>query len=79
MGASSGPEYEKMQSPFGSGNYQNISSHLLKYLVKFNERQKKLRAQHGTSFLLFHSMFESGNLLQAEKSATEKDSYNLFM
>ena len=66
-------------SPFGTGKYQNLSGKLLKYLIQHNDRCKRLRENYGNSILLFDSLFESGNLLQAQKSVTKEDTYNLFM
>lgn len=66
-------------SPFGTGEYKNLSGKLLKYLISHNERQKKLKTRYGNDILLFDSIFESGNLLQAERNGLQKDSYNLFM
>lgn len=73
-----GNDTSKM-SPFGTGEYKNLSGKLLKYLISHQERQKRLWSQYGNSILLFDSMFESGNLLQAERNALSKDTYNLFM
>ena len=73
-----GTNQNKM-SPFGTGEYKNLSGKLLKFLIAHQERQKRLRTQYGKELLLFDSMFESGNLLQAERNALKKDTYNLFM
>ena len=73
-----GTDTSKM-SPFGTGEYKNLSGKLLKYLIGHNERQKRLKTQYGNQILLFDSLFESGNLLQAERNALHKDTYNLFM
>jgi hypothetical protein len=67
------------QSPFGNGEYLNLSGRLLKYLMQQREREQRLKSLYGKDILLFDSMFESGNLLQAERSGTEKDTYNLYM
>lgn len=50
-------------SPFGTGEYKNLSGKLLKYIIGHNERKKRLKEQYGNSILLFDSLFESGNLL----------------
>lgn len=57
-----GNDASKM-SPFGTGEYKNLSGKLLKYLISHNERQKRLKTQYGNQILLFDSIFESGNLL----------------
>ena len=67
------------QSPFGTGAYQSLSGRLLKYLTHHNTRRDQLKQQYGDSCLMFDSIFESGNLLQAEKSPNLENTYNLYM
>jgi cytosolic carboxypeptidase protein 2/3 len=56
-----------------------LSGRLLKYINQHRDRVERLKQQYGSSILLMDSLFESGNLLQAEKSAIGTDVYNLFM
>lgn len=67
------------QSPFGSGGYQSLSGKLLKYLTHVKTKKEQLKQQYGENALVFDSMFESGNLLQAEKSPNLENTYNLYM
>ena len=68
----------KKISPFGSGFYNNLSNKLTNYLKTHKERQRKI-AKSKPECLLFDSLFESGNLLQAERNAVDPNTYNLFM
>lgn len=65
-------------SPFGTGVYGNLSNKLINYLLNVVERKKRLKTQF-RDLLWFDSLFESGNLLQAQKSLTHSNTYNLFM
>lgn len=68
----------KKQSPFGTGACSNLSQNLQTYLRQHQDRQERLKKAHPGS-LMFDSIFESGNLLQAEKNGTLEDTYNLYM
>jgi hypothetical protein len=68
---------EGIMSPLGTGLFKNLSIRLCKYLMTNVDKQN--RVKQGDSTLWFDSIFESGNLLQAQKSLTLKDTYNLFM
>jgi len=46
---------------------QNLSNKLIKYLNEFEELQERLQRKFRGDVLLFDSLFESGNLLQADR------------
>jgi hypothetical protein len=58
----------------GSGEYKSLSFKLLKYLSDHEESQER---HYNNDVLLFDSMFESGNLLQADR--IDANEYNLYM
>ena len=54
-----------------------MSNKLIKYLSEFENQKKKLLSKYLNEVLIFDSIFESGNLLQADMiSSTE---YQLYM
>lgn len=67
---------EEYLSPFGEGTFKNLSAKLCKYIMTNDDKQKNFM-KNGN--LWFDSIFESGNLLQAQRSLTEPNTYNLFM
>ena len=54
-------EENDIDSPFGSGSYSNLSARLIKYIIKNDEKMKRILS--GGNCLWFDSIFESGNLL----------------
>ena len=56
---------------------QNLSNKLIKYLNEFEDNQERLQRKFDGDVLLFDSLFESGNLLQADR-VTRTD-YRLYM
>lgn len=68
---------ENIISPLGNGVFKNLSTKLCRYLMQNVEKMHRIKKSNNV--LWFDSLFESGNLLQAQKSLTLKDTYNLFM
>lgn len=66
-----------MPDLLGSGEYKSLSFKLLKYLSDHEESQERLLRHYNNDVLLFDSMFESGNLLQADR--IDANEYNLYM
>ena len=72
-------QFKKSQTPsvLGPGHANHLSSKLINYLQETSKQKKKLLTKYNNDILIFDSIFESGNLLQAEYvSATE---YQLYM
>lgn len=53
-------------SPLGPGHVNHLSNKLIDYLQENQKQRKKLLSKYNNDILLFDSIFESGNLLQAE-------------
>ena len=56
---------------------QNLSNKLIKYLNEFEDLQESLQRKFNGDVLLFDSLFESGNLLQADR--VTRTEYRLYM
>jgi hypothetical protein len=56
---------------------KNLSKKLMKFLKDFEESVTKLKKKYLNDVLLFDSLFESGNLLQADRISREE--YRLYM
>jgi len=61
----------------GSGEYQQLSSNLNKYLHNQRITRENVSRKHNNEALVFDSVFESGNLLAAELVTIQE--YNLYM
>jgi len=72
-------QFKMSQTPsvLGPGHANHLSSKLINYLQETSKQKKKLLNKYKNDILIFDSIFESGNLLQAEYvSASE---YQLYM
>lgn len=70
-------QYMRTQSILGPGHVNHLSNKLINYLQENDKNRKKLVQKYMNDILLFDSIFECGNLLQAEVvSPTE---YQLYM
>jgi hypothetical protein len=67
---------EDYKSPFGEGGFKFLSAKLIKYVMTNDD---KIKNNKKNGHLWFDSIFESGNLLQAQRSLTVPNNYNLFM
>ena len=56
---------------------KNLSAKLTKYLKDYEEQKEKLQKHYQGDCLLIDSIFESGNILQADRIDTTD--YNLYM
>lgn len=56
---------------------QNLSQRLVKYLADKDELQERLLKFYKNDVLLIDSIFESGNLLQADR--LDSSTYNFYM
>jgi len=56
---------------------KNLSKKLIKFLKDFEESLAALKKKYLNDVLLFDSLFESGNLLQADRISREE--YRLYM
>lgn len=56
---------------------KNMSEKLIKYLTEIDSYKKSLLSKYNNNILLFDSVFESGNLLQAE--FTKPNEYRIYM
>lgn len=54
-----------------------MSNKLAKYLADVEENQERLRGHYSNDVLLFDSIFESGNLLQADR--IDRRDYQMYM
>ena len=61
----------------GSGQHTNLSTRLIKYLSDNNLTKKRLLKKYNNEVLIFDSVFECGNLLQAEMIT--QNEYQLYM
>ncbi|CDW74793.1 zinc carboxypeptidase family protein [Stylonychia lemnae] len=61
----------------GSGQIKGISNKLINYLTDSDSNRRKLLQKYNNDILIFDSVFESGNLLQAEM--TSQSEYQLYM
>jgi hypothetical protein len=72
-------QFKKSQTPslLGPGHVNHLSSKLINYLQENEKQKKKLLAKYNNDVLIFDSIFESGNLLQAE--IVNPTEYQLYM
>lgn len=56
----------RTQSILGPGHVNHLSNKLINYLQENDKNRKKLVQKYMNDILLFDSIFECGNLLQAE-------------
>lgn len=69
---------DSLQSkPAAAGKIKNLSPKLVKYLSDLQEAQERLPRQFNNDCLLFDSVFESGNLLHADR--IDSNQYNMYM
>jgi len=61
----------------GNGRMKNLSPRLTKYLQDILTTQDRLIKKHKGNVLLFDSVFESGNLLRADRIMSQE--YRLYM
>lgn len=69
--------FGKSGNIFGSGKMRNLSKKLVKYLTEYQETQERIYQRYRKDVLLFDSMIESGNLLQADRITSEE--YHMYM
>jgi hypothetical protein len=67
----------KLHHTLGSGKVKNLSPRLTKYLHEFDESQERLVRNYNGDVLLFDTIFESGNLLRADRIS--RSEYRLYM
>jgi hypothetical protein len=61
----------------GSGKMQNLSSRLTRYMQELEESITRLMRKYNGDVLLFDTVFESGNLLRADRITPTE--YRLYM
>ena len=64
-------------TPFGTGRMKNLSRKMVKYLNDYQEMQERIQTRYRGDVLLIDSIFESGNLLQADRITS--DEYHMYM
>ena len=66
-----------LDEKLGSGRVRNLSARLTKYMLEFDETQERLMRKYNGDVLLFDTIFESGNLLRADRIT--RSEYRLYM
>ena len=66
-----------LSTKLGTGKMQNLSSRLARYMNEYEERQEQLLRKYNGDVLLFDTIFESGNLLRADRITRAE--YRLYM